>query len=236
MKGKFYGIGVGPGSPDLLTLRAVNILKTVDVVCVPRSSADNDSVALKVAGAHIAAGTEIMEVATPMTRNKEILEAEWQRGAQGISDRLNAGQDVAFITIGDSMLFSTYTYLLKKVQQLIPDVVVESIPGITSFAATAAYLNTALAEGNEKLIIVPAIDDPEELRSILLQFPNVILMKVAGKYEQIVDILAEAGLKDKAVYVSKLGYPDQFVTYDLDSLKNSKRDYLSLILIKREGF
>lgn len=234
--GKFYGIGVGPGAPDLLTLRAVSILKSVDVVCVPRSSMENDSVALKVAGAHISPETEIMEVSTPMTRDKSLLEAEWRLGASRIAERLQAGRNVAFITIGDAMLFSTYTYLLKKVREIIPAVEVESVPGVTSFAATAAFLNAALAEGNEKLAIIPAVDDPEELRPVLQQFPNAVLMKVAGKYEKIVDLLAELGLKEKAVYVSKLGYADQFVTYDLDSLRNSKRDYLSLILVKQGGF
>jgi precorrin-2/cobalt-factor-2 C20-methyltransferase len=235
MTGKFYGIGVGPGAPDLLTLRAAAILQEVAVVCVPRSSADNDSVALKVAGPHIPAGAEIIEVATPMTRDKTVLETEWQRGATTIAARLAAGQNVAFITIGDAMLFSTYTYLLKKVQAILPDVEVESVPGITSFAAAAAHLNIALAEGGEKLAVIPAVDDPAALRPILAAFESVVLMKVAGKYEEIVDILAEAGLKDKAVFISKLGYPDQFVTTDLDSLRGQKRDYLSLILAKRGG-
>lgn len=235
MTGTFYGIGVGPGAPDLLTLRAAAILKKVAAICVPRSSADNDSVALKVAGPHIPAGTEIIEIATPMTRDKTVLEAEWQRGAETIAARLAAGQDVAFITIGDAMLFSTYTYLLKKVRALLPAVEVESVPGITSFAAAAAHLDTALAEGGEKLAVIPAVDDPAALRPILAAFESAVLMKVAGKYEEIIDILAEAGLKDKAVYISKLGYPDQFVTTDLDSLRGQKRDYLSLILVKKGG-
>lgn len=236
-KGKFFGIGVGPGAPDLLTVRAVNILKTVDVVCVPRSGVENSSVALKVAGTYISSHAEILEISTPMTRDKTALENEWQRGAEKIVEQLNKGKNVAFITIGDSMLFSTYTYLLKKMQTLLPDAAVESVPGITSFSATAAYLNTALSEGAEKLAIIPALDHPDDLRDILLRFPNAVLMKVAGKhYEEVVDILSELGLKDKAVYVSKLGYDDQLITFDLDSLRNQKRDYLSLILVRREGF
>jgi precorrin-2/cobalt-factor-2 C20-methyltransferase len=235
MTGTFYGIGVGPGAPDLLTLRAVTILKEVAVVCVPRSSADNDSVALKVARPYIPEGAEIIEIATPMTRDKKVLEAEWQRGAATIAAHLAAGQDVAFITIGDAMLFSTYTYLLKKVRAILPDAPIESVPGITSFAAAAAHLDTSLAEGGEKLAIIPAVDEPADLRPILATFESAVLMKVAGKYEEIVDILAEAGLKDKAVYISKLGYSDQYITTDLDSLRGKKRDYLSLILVKKGG-
>ncbi|VBB06840.1 tetrapyrrole methylase [Lucifera butyrica] len=236
MTGKFYGIGVGPGAPELLTIKAAEVLKSVDVICVPRSSLDNDSVALKVAGAYIPAATQVMEVFTPMTRDKNVLEAEWQRGAERIAAELREGKHVAFLTIGDAMLFSTYSYLLKRVKVLLPEVEVESIPGITSFAAAAAHINAALAEGNEKLAIIPAVDDPQELYSILQEFPNAVLMKVAGKYEEIVSVLEKTGLKEKSVYISKLGYPDQFISYDLDCLRNRKRDYLSLILVKREGF
>ncbi|MDR3565053.1 MAG: precorrin-2 C(20)-methyltransferase [Negativicutes bacterium] len=235
MTGKFYGIGVGPGAPDLLTLRAINVLKTVEVVCLPRSSADNDSVAMKVAGQYISAAAELVEIDTPMTRDKTVLENEWRRGACKIAEYLKQGKNVAFITIGDAMLFSTYTYLLKQVRLVLPDVEVESVPGVTSFAAAAACLNIALAEGTEKLAIIPAVDDPADLRPILEQFPNAVLMKVAGKYEEVVDILDEMDLKDKAVFISKVGYPEQFITFDLDSIRNSKRDYLSLILVKREG-
>lgn len=236
MKGEFYGIGVGPGSPDLLTIRATQVLQLVDVVCVPRSSAEKEVVALKIAGAYIPQTTEIIEISTPMTRDKTVLQAEWQRGAEKIAAYLNEGKRVAFITIGDAMLFSTYTYLLKRVQALAPEAAVESIPGVTSFAASAAHLNVALAEGNERLAIIPAVDDPAQLRPVFDHFSNAVLMKVAGKYDEILDILEEKGLQDKAVYVSKLGYPEQFVTYDLESLRGKDKDYLSLILVKREGF
>lgn len=234
--GKLFGLGVGPGDPGLLTMRAAEVLKQVDVVCIPRSRAENDSVAMKIAAAYIADTAEIMEVSTPMVRDAAALEAEWQNGAEKIAAHLRAGKNVAFITIGDTMLFSTYTYLMKKVREIIPGVAVESVPGITSFSAAAAYLNAALAEGSEKLAIIPAIDDPGQLREIFSQFSNAVLMKVAGKYDQIVDVLDELGLKDKAVYMNRVGYPEQFVTFDLDSLRGTELDYLSLILVKREGF
>lgn len=235
MTGKFYGIGVGPGDPGLLTLRAAELLKTADVVCVPRSGIDNDSVALKVAGDHIGAAAEIIEVPTPMIRDRAKLEAEWRAGAEKIAARLTAGKNVAFISIGDAMLFSTYTYLLKHVRDLLPAVEIESVPGVTSFAAAAAHLNLPLAEGAEKLAVIPAVDDPEALRPLLAACDSVVLMKVAGKFEEIYAVLSDLGLADKAVYVSRLGYPDQFATRDLAGLIGKTRDYLSLILIKKGG-
>lgn len=235
MTGKFYGIGVGPGAADLLTVRAVNILKKVDVVCIPRSSAEKKSVALTVAQAYIESA-EILEVSTPMTRDAAVLDASWNKGAEKIASYLRQGKNVAFITIGDSMLYSTYTYLMKKVQRLVPDVDIVSVPGITSYSASAAYLNLPLAEGTEKFVVIPALDDPSELKDILGIFPNVILMKVAGQFDQIVDVLEQLGKIDQAVYISRLGYAQQFVTYDLCSLKNKKIDYLSLIIVKQGGF
>lgn len=234
--GKLYGIGVGPGSADLLTVRAANILKTTDIVCVPRSSQDNESVALKIASSYITPKTRLLEIYVPMTRDIAVLDTEWEKGAAAIAENLSAGKNVAFITIGDAMLFSTYTYILRKIKSIMPEVEIESVPGVTSFSATAAFLNTALAEGSEKVAIVPAIEDPNELRVILKEFSTTVLMKVAGKFNEIIAILDELCLKDKAVYVSKLGHPDQFITYDLDILKNTEHHYLSMILVKREGF
>ena len=137
--GKLFGVGVGPGDPNLLTIKAAEVLRQVDVVCIPRSRVNSDSVAMQIAGAYISPAAEIMEVLTPMVRDAQTLEAEWRRGAEKIANCLLNGKNVAFITIGDSMLFSTYTYLMKKVREIIPNVVVESIPGVTSFSAAAAF-------------------------------------------------------------------------------------------------
>ncbi len=235
MTGKFYGIGVGPGDADLLTVRAARILKAVDVICLPRSSTEQNSIALTVARPYIETA-ELIEILAPMTHDEATLKASWQKGAQAIVSQLRQAKDVAFITIGDAMLYSTYPYLMKEVYRLMPEVAVISVPGITSYSAAAACLNLPLAAGAEKLAVIPALDDPKELKTILALFPNVILMKVAGKITQYIDVLEEAGLLDKAVYISKLGYPDQFITYDLCSLKNRKLDYLSLIIVKQEGF
>lgn len=235
MTGKFFGIGVGPGAPDLITVRAREILARVPVVCTPRAHAEKEPVALRVVRSFLHPAAEVLEVATPMTRERHILQEKWRQGAQMIVQRLQQGQDVAFITLGDAMLFSTYTYLLQQVRQLLPAVTVESVPGITSFAAAAAYLNMPLAEGEEGLAVIPALQDPADLPDILARFPNVVLMKVAGRYDEIVATLTAAGLDERAVCVSRLGYADQAVTYRLQNWCGRKLDYLSLIIVKRGG-
>ena len=164
------------------------------------------------------------------------VERQWEENRKIITEKLDEGKNLVFLTLGDPMLYSTYTYLMARVRRLLPDAPIECVPGVTSFSAAAAYLQEALAEGAEKLAIVPAIEDPEEIREVLGRFPNAVLMKVAGKYDAIVTVLEELQLLDKAVLISRLGYPEQRICHDLASLRGQKLDYLSLILVKQEGF
>ena len=228
MLGKFYGLGVGPGDPKLLTLRAVEVLNCVPVVAVPKSRGDRDSVALEIAKHHLSPAATILELTLPMTPDQVILEMAWQAGAELIFEKLQEGQDVAFLTIGDPSLYSTYQYVLAKLQGIAPDLEVETVPGITSFAASAAVLNSPLAAGDEALLILPSVDD--KLGHYLREFPNLVLMKVSRDFERI---LAEIQEADKeGVFVSRCGSETQQVVKDLNSLVNQKVDYLSLILVK----
>ncbi len=234
--GTLYGIGVGPGSADLLTVKAVNLLAKVTTVCLIKSGAEKNSVALGIARPYIREDAEILAVAAPMTHDEKILAEAWQTAAKIIVGKLQAGSDVAFITLGDCMLFSTYTYIMKQVKIQFPAVKIENVPGIAAYSYLASYLATALAEGGENLAIIPAVSELAKLPDILQNFPNVILMKVAGKYGDILNILDEKGLRQNTVYVSKLGHPDQFITFDLDSMRKAERHYLSMLWVKQGGF
>ncbi|HBS58083.1 MAG TPA: precorrin-2 C(20)-methyltransferase [Firmicutes bacterium] len=235
MKGKFFGLGVGPGDPELLTLKAYRILNEVDVICMPKSRLERECVAYNIVRPLLRGEKEIVELYMPMTRDAEILEQEWQKGAATILAFLRRGLDVAFITIGDAMLYSTYSYLMAKIKALDEEIEITTVPGITSFAATAAALNIPLAEGEERLAIVPSIENPQKLPEVLAQFPNVVLMKVAPNFNEILDVLEAEKVQDKAVLVSHCSTPRQQCEYDLERLRGSKPDYLSLILVKQQG-
>lgn len=235
MKGKFYGIGVGPGDPELLTLKAYRILNEVEIICVPKSKMERDSVALNTIKSLLKKEKTIVELHMPMTRDMEVLEQEWQKGAATVASYLQKGQDVAFITIGDAMLYSTYSYLMSRVQAIDPEFEIITVPGVTSFAASAAALNVPLAEGEERLAIVPSIEDPQKLPEVLAQFPNIVLMKVTPHFNEIVDILEQHNVKDKAVLISRCSTPLQQCERNLDNLKGTTPDYLSLILVKQQG-
>jgi precorrin-2/cobalt-factor-2 C20-methyltransferase len=228
MAGKFYGLGVGPGDPKLLTIKAVGILRSVSVVAVPRSRADKNSIALEIARPYLPEGVEVLELTLPMTTDPVLLETSWQGAAETILVRLIDGQDVAFLTLGDPSLYSTYQFVLQKLMGMSPELNIETVPGITSFAASAALVNQPLAIGDEPLLILPAIDD--NLGFYLEEFPNVVLMKVSRDFDQIVQTI---DVHDKhGVFVSRCGSEQQAVVRDLNTLVGKSVDYLSLILVK----
>lgn len=154
MKGRFFGIGVGPGDPELLTLKGHRVLREVQVICSPRSAADRESIALSIARRFAGEGCEVLELVFPMSKDGENLERCWLEAARSIIRRLEQGKDVAFVTLGDPGLYSTYAYLVEKLRLLRPGVEIETIPGVTAFLACAAARNTPLARGEEKLAVL----------------------------------------------------------------------------------
>ncbi|MDA8440994.1 MAG: precorrin-2 C(20)-methyltransferase [Peptococcaceae bacterium] len=231
MLGKFYGLGVGPGDPKLLTLKAVEVLNAVPVVAVPKSRVDRESVALHIVKPYLSDRVQLLELDLPMTPDPLVLEMAWQAGAERILDVLQEGLDVAFLTIGDVSLYSTYQYVLQKLQGIAPEVEVETVPGITSFAASAALLNEPLASGNEPLLILPSVDD--DVAHYLRQFPNLVLMKVSRDFDKIVQKLQTTN--KQGVFVSRCGSEQQKVIRDLNSLVGTNVDYLSLILVRESN-
>lgn len=232
MKGVFYGVGVGPGDPELLTLKGYRVLREVDVICAPKSGADREGVALSIIGEIIGQKKEVLELSFPMTRERAKLEPSWEKAAGRIIGFLREGKKVAFVTLGDPTLYSTYTYLLKKIKQAGPWAV-ETIPGVPSFCACAALAGIPLAEGEEKLAVVPVIEDLDTVRFVCRHFENVVFMKVAGKFAEVAAVLEELGLKGQAVFASRCGLAGSVVKRDLEEVEEGHKDYLSLIIVKK---
>ncbi|MHB8172657.1 MAG: precorrin-2 C(20)-methyltransferase [Thermincolia bacterium] len=235
MKGKFYGIGVGPGNPELLTLRAYKILKDIDVLCTPKAKTEGDSLALSIVNQAVVRDFTLLELLFPMSKDEQVLQEHWDRAAQQVLDILNQGKSVAFITIGDPMFYSTYAYILKRIIK-DPAIEVETIPGITAFSACTSFLNQPLAEAEEKIAVIPAAYDLGHIKDTLERFENVVMMKVNKAFDQIIDVLRELNLLDKGVFISRCGYPDQFYTRDLESLVGQPRDYMSILIVKKAGW
>ena len=236
MAGKFYGLGVGPGDPGLITLKAFRILEEVDMLCVPRSSADRDSLALQVVRGLTGREYRQLELSFPMSRDRAVLEESWAAAGQEVAREVAGGTRVAFVTIGDPMFYSTYGYVLRYLRERHPELETETVPGVMAMSACSSVLGVPLTEGEESLAVLPAAYGLEELERVLESFDNVVLMKVNRKLDEVAGLLERLGLKGKAAYISRCGYSDQYHTTDLEALAGKRLDYMSLLIIKKKGF
>ena len=198
-KGKLIGIGVGPGDTELLTLKAVNALKKVPVIFSPKSAKEKESIALSIVRPILKERKDykrlmVVEPIFPMIEDQDELEKIWTSASEMISQYLDSGRDVAFITLGDSSVYSTYSYLQKKLKDRYE---IETIPGITSFTACAAAKNEALVEQNQVLTIVPKIDD--RLENILEFSDSVVLMKASRNTSKLESVI-EKKERPKTIY------------------------------------
>lgn len=233
MRGTFYGIGVGPGDPDLLTLKAYKILEKVDLVCIPKSKMEKESIALNIVKQALDKELEILELHFPMTKDQAELARNWDANTEKIVEEIERGKSVAFITIGDPLLYSTYSYILQRIVKNHPEVKVETIPGISSVLASASAVNITLVEEEESLGIVPANKDKEYLLKTIGSFDNLVLMKVAKCFDLVLEVLEELNFQGKAYLISRCGHPDQVVTDNLQEWKGKELHYLSLMIVKK---
>jgi precorrin-2/cobalt-factor-2 C20-methyltransferase len=232
--GDFYGIGVGPGDCELLTVKAVRIIKSVDCIFAPRADSKGFSLALDIVK-DVCEGKRIVEQVYPMVKDKSKLETAWLASAKEIKRELEDGNNVAYLTIGDPLTFSTYCYLLQQLSKIIPSQNIHTIPGITSYNAAASLANFPLIEQNERLAIIPISEEVNELRPILNSFDTVILMKVAKKLDEVIELLEEMELIDKSLFASYIGFDNEFITRNLLSLKGEGKGYLSVIIVRKSA-
>ena len=231
--GKLYGIGIGPGDPKLLTLKAKEIIDQADIIFCPKGDEDGTSWARSIVETTTSAPKEFVDLQFPMTRNKKVLKAYWKKAARRIAEEVAKGKQGAFITLGDPFIYSTYIYLLKMLRQDFPDIEVETIPGINAFNAAAARAQIPLAQGDERMAILPVRKDLRGLREAFEAFDTVVLMKVGSKLDKVMALLEELDLLKHSVLVSRIGYPGEKVIHDLSSLeKIEKEGYLSVIIVK----
>lgn len=236
MKGKFYGIGVGPGDPELITLKAHRILQEVDVVCVPKSYADKDSLALTVAQDSLQDKVARLELSFPMSKDKKVLEESWAKAGEEVAALVQEGKKVAFITIGDPMFYSTYGYVLAYLKDVYPAIETETIPGIMAMAACASLLQEPLAEADETIVVLPAAYGIGQLKEIIQQFDNVVLMKVSRRLPEVVDMLKSLGLEHNAMLYNRCGYEGGYHISDLDEMKSIEPNYMSLLIIRKRAY
>ena len=232
MSGTLWGIGIGPGDPELLTVKAARLLGQARHVIAPVARVKSESLALAIARPHLNPQATIHEREFPMTRDQEQKRARWREAAAHAIALLESGEDVFFPTLGDPSLYSTWIYLARAVQELSPTAKICTVPGITSFCAAAAACGVPLAEEGQILTIVPASsDDPEAVRQALRTGPAV-LMKVGDRAQGLHQLIGEVGRATTAVLAVKVGLEgERFLQGDRIAQAMGDSAYLSLLLV-----
>lgn len=233
-QGTLYGIGVGPGDADLITVKAVKLLGRMSVIFTASSTKNDFSLALDIARPHLPADVEVRALSFPMTTDKSVTDKAWEDNAATIAEAILAGKDAAFLTLGDPLTYSTFGYILQKIQKLYPLLPVETIPGITSFQAAAARMNTPLVEAEESLLLTSGAFGGEHVRRLEGKIENVVLLKAYKNVGDIVEALDETGMLANSAAISKCGRADETITTDLRELLNKAPDYWTLVLAKKE--
>ena len=228
-----YAVGVGPGDPELLTRKAERILRRADVILAPVSDPGEASVALATIREFLdESRQEVIVHQFPMTSDRARLIPAWQEAAALIAVRAEAGKDVAFVTIGDPLFYSTFIYLQRILREICPHIPIEIVPGISSVNASAAQAGIPLAEGDEKMAVIPATAGVDKIAEALARFETVVLLKVKPVFGEILELIRQTGRERSTVFVERAGSDRQKVLTDFAEIAAHAPDYLSLMIIR----
>ncbi|HOI40792.1 MAG TPA: precorrin-2 C(20)-methyltransferase [Methanobacterium sp.] len=228
-KGKLIGVGVGPGDPELLTVKGIKTLKSVPVICAPKSSKAKPSLALSIVQNVLKERKDdytIFEPLFPMIEDKMELEIYWTDAAQLIMDELEKGRDVSFITLGDPSIYSTFSYIANIIKD--EGYLVEMIPGITSFTSCAASAGITLGEKDEIVIVVPKVD--QRLKEILEHADTAVIMKTSRHSGMLEEIINDDSRDKHIISVQNCGMDDEEISTGFAK----KGKYLSTTIVKFE--
>lgn len=249
MIGKLHVVGIGPGDPELMTLKSVRILNETQCIFVPKGREEGTSLALSIVRKALSLeGKDIVELHFPMMKTSphpgplpsgervvspaEELEAKWNEAVHAIVAVLEQGNDAAFITIGDPGIYSTFFYLYDKLLERMPSLAIEIIPGISSINAAAARAGMYLGLGNERIAILPA-NYLDSLEKTLVEFDTVVLMKVSKVFTTVRDMLNRMNRIAQATYVVRAGMDDERVYKDISQVREEDLNYFSLMIVRK---
>ncbi|CCQ72063.1 precorrin-2 C(20)-methyltransferase [Magnetospira sp. QH-2] len=229
MRGILYGLGIGPGDPDLITLKALTILQRVPVIAYPAPE-EGDSLARSIAARHFPAGSKELPLRLPLRPDADAA-PHYDRHAETLADHLSAGRDVALLCVGDPLFYGSFLYVYQRLAGRYP---IEAVPGVTSVSACAAAARLPLTSYDETLTVVPATLDEETLADRLAVCDAAAVMKVGRHLDKLRRVLDRLGLTAQAVYVERAGMADQRIC-PLADLDTPEAPYFSMVLIHRKG-
>ena len=240
MQGTFFVVGVGPGDPQLMTLKAVNTLKDCDTWFVPSAFENGGSMALEIVeGSVDSSGKNILSHHFPMKQvqrgkapDAEVKSA-WNEAAKTIMEILDRGQDVVFPTLGDPAIYSTGLYVCETLEEYGAPFKLKIIPGVSAIGATSAASEMPLCLGDERLVVIPATFEDDKIREVLQNCDAAVFMKVFKVMDKLVPLLEELGLVDKAVLVERCSLEDQRVWKDIRETVGKELHYFSTMVVRK---
>src|ERR687885_2060715 len=230
--GTLYGISVGSGEPELITLKGLRILKQSPVVAFPAGIEGKPGMAQQIVAQWLESHQVQLALTFPYVQDMVTLTQAWQIAAEQVWHYLDLGQDVAFVCEGDVSFYSTFTYLAQMLQQQHPESVVQTVPGVCSPMAAASVLGMPLAVRQERLAVLPALYNVGELETILDWADVVVLMKVSSVYPDVWEVLQRRQLLEHAFVVERATLPEQVIYEDLRDRPTLKLTYFSLLIVR----
>ena len=232
--GTFYGIGLGPGDPELLTRKAMRILSEVDWIFYPFEARTGTSFSRRILAALAVPATKCRQVSLGMAQDRGPDQHTYATAAETMAGELLQGKSVAWVTQGDPLFYSTFIHLYLEMRRRFPDVPITIVPGVTSPSAAAAAAGVPVSLLEEKVAVVPAVYGLEHLPALLDDFATVFLMKVNTVFDQLLETLAVLPHRVQAVYAERVGTPEERLVTDLYTLRGQKLSYFSLVILRQD--
>lgn len=233
--GTLYGVGVGPGDPELITLKGINRIKQAAAIAFPQGLHGKPGIAEQIAAQWLTPQQTRLPLSFPYVQEPDILTQAWEEAAEAIWQPLSLGQDVVFLCEGDISFYSTFSHLAATLQQLHPQVSIEAIPGVCSPMAAAAVVGHPLTIQGQRLAILPALYRVSDLETALDTAEVVVLMKVKSVYQPVWDILHRRQLLSQSYVVEWATWPQQRVFKDLGDRPSLDLSYFSTLVIQQRN-
>ena len=234
-------IGCGPGDPELLTVKATDILRNADVIFTPTAREGKPSIALSIVRQYVNATAKIVDLIFPMIKNREQAKLYWRRNAEQIAETAKMGKNVVYLTVGDPSLYSTWIYIQREITSRYPEINVKIIPGIPSVFAFAAQAKISLVEGDETLGIIPACYDLEKVKRTANSCDTLVFLKDGKYFGAVIDMLASVGFSDDSMITIAQDVSGGKEVMKRNSLKEIRQNketaqkYFSLMVAKRKN-